>query len=160
VQGPAGALCARDRRELKRIPNPSEPAAKIPPQAAFGRPHYTIWPPSTTIVAPVTKEAVSEHSRQDSCGDLPRRSHPSDWRLRDNRLVYFASTAPEALHHRSIDGSGRAKASTRILAWAYSRATALVSPMTPCFAVTYASGPLKTLSPAPEEVFTIAARPV
>src|SRR5438105_8139969 len=45
-----------------------------------------------------------------------------------------------------------------MFACAYSRAAALVRPTTPCFAATYAA-PLKPLTPAPEEVFTITPPP-
>ena len=67
---------------------------------------YVVWPPSTTMACPRTKEAASEHSQTTAAAissGVPIRPIGS-WR--DHLCAAFGGAAGEALHHRGVDDAG------------------------------------------------------
>ena len=66
-----------------------------------------------------------------------------------------ARAAGEAVHHRGVDVAGTDGVDADVLRGVV-EGRRLVRPITPCFAAVYAGLPLMPMTPAPEDVLTIA----
>src|SRR5687767_2540505 len=87
----------------------SSPTSDLLRLAADDGRHYTVWPPSTTIAAPVTKEAASEHSHRTTAAissGLPTLTIGSCAMARDLPLPPLGGALAEAIHHRRVDDPG------------------------------------------------------